>query len=128
MTGRPALLPQLVSGGFAVFIGLKLFSKFALPAENQLMFDRGVGVAVGALLATVTIWAFVAARRRGLIGTPTIAVALSVSGVLSGLIALDWMLHPARPLMLGVMAIGVVSLVVAPLATAPLALAWNRNR
>jgi hypothetical protein len=79
-------------------------------------------------IALGTVWAFVAARRRGLIGSPTVASAFSVWAVLGGLIVLDWVQHPARPLILGVLAACLATLVVAPLAAAPLALAWNRNR
>ena len=128
MTGRTLFLVQIIVGLFAFTLGETMFSKYALTREARLPFERGVWLAVGVALALGTVWAFVAARRRGLIGSPTVARALSVWGVLSGLIALDWTLHPARPLMLGVLAVCAASLVVAPLATAPLALAWNRNR
>ena len=130
MTGRSALLAQLVLGSFALFIGTGLFSNYALPvvAETRMNFVRGVAVAVGVAIALGTVWAFVLARRRALIGLPTVYAAFSVWTVLGGLIALDWMLHPARPLLLGVMVVLLAPLVVASLATAPLALAWNRNR
>ncbi|MBC7817255.1 MAG: hypothetical protein IAG10_10235 [Planctomycetaceae bacterium] len=128
MAGRSTLLAQMVCGLFAVFIGLGLFYNYALPVESRLNFNRGVGIVVGVAIALGTVWAFVSARRRALIGLPTVCAAFSVWLVLSGLIALDWMLHPARPLPLGVTVVGLATLVVAPLAAAPLALAWNRNR
>lgn len=128
MTGRTLLLVQIIVGLFAFTLGETMFSKYALTREARLPFERGVWLAVGVTLALGTALAFVAARRRGLIGSPTVARALSIWGVLSGLIAFDWALHPARPVMLGVLAVCAASLVVAPLATAPLALAWNRNR
>jgi hypothetical protein len=128
MTGRSTLLAQLICGLLAVFIGLGMFRKYALPENVQLNFDRGVGVTVGVTIAFGTVWAFVAARRRGLIGSPTVASAFSVWAVLSGLIVLDWMLHPDRPLVLGALIVSLAALVVAPLAAAPLAIAWNRNR
>ena len=124
MTGRSKLLAQLICGLLAAFFGLGMFRKLALPVNVQLNFDRGVGVAI----ALGTVWVFVAARRRGLIGSPTVASAFSVWAVLGGLIVLDWAQHPARPLTLGVLATCFATLVVAPLAAAPLALAWNRNR
>ena len=128
MTGRSNLLAQLICGLLVLFIGLGLFSHYALPVSARLNFTRGVAVAVGVSIAVGAIWAFVLARRQSLIGLPTVYAALSVWTVLSGLIALDWMRHPARPLLLGVFGVLLATLVVAPLATAPLALAWNRNR
>lgn len=128
MTGRSALLAQLVLGLFALFIGLGLFYNYALPVESRLNFNRGVGVVFGVVIVLGTVWAFVSARRQALIGPPTVASAFSVWAVLGGLIVLDWVQHPARPPMLGVLAACLATLVVAPLAAAPLALAWNRNR
>ena len=128
MTGRSALLPLLVLGVFALMIGLGLFYNYALPVSARLNFNRGVGVVFGVAISLGTVWAFVSARRRMLIGLPTVCAAFSVWMVLGGLIALDWLLHPARPLLLGVMVVLLAPLVVASLATAPLALAWNRNR
>lgn len=128
MTGRTTLWAQLICGLIVFFIGLGMFKKYALPENVQLTFARGVGVAVGVTIAFGTVWAFVAARRRGLIGSPTVVSAFSVWAVLSGLIVLDWMLHPDRPLGLAVLIVSLAVLVVAPLATAPLAIAWNRNR
>ncbi len=128
MTGRSWLLVQLVCGLFALTLGSTMYSRHALPKEAQLPFERGVGVALGVAIALGTVWAFVVARRRGLIGSPTVASAFSVWAVLSGLIVLDGVMHPARPLMLGVMEICFAALVVAPLAIAPLALTWSRNR
>ena len=128
MTGRSTLLAKTFFGVVAFLIGEMLFSKFALPADARLSFDRGVFVTIGVLLGLGTIWLFFAARRRGLIGTSTVSIAACVWTLLSGLIVLDWSLHPARPQLLGVLAFSAAALVVAPLAAAPLAMAWNRNR
>ena len=92
------------------------------------MFVRGVAITAEVVIVSGTVWAFVAARRRALIGSMTVCVAFSTWAVLSGLIMLDWWLHPSRTLPSGVLAISLAALVVAPLAAAPLALAWNRNR
>lgn len=128
MTGRSQLLAQLICGFLAAFIGVALFRRFVLPVSAQLPFDRGIGITIGVLLLVGTAWSFVAARRRSLIGAPTVGAAATVWTVLSGLIVLDWALHPARPWLAGVLAVSFAALVVAPLAAAPLALAWNRNR
>ncbi len=128
MTGRSKLLAQLICGVLAAFFGLGLFCNYALPVESRPTFNRGVGIVVGVVIALGTVWAFVSARRQALIGSPTVASAFSVWAVLGGLIVHDWVQHPARPLMPGVLVACLATLVVAPLATAPLALAWNRNR
>ncbi len=128
MTGRTQLLAQLICGFLAAFIGLALFRRFVLPVSSQLPFDRAIGVTIGVMLLLGTVWSFVAARRRSLIGTPTVGAAATAWTVLCGLIVLDWTLHPARPWLAGVLAVSFAALVVAPLAAAPLALAWNRNR
>lgn len=128
MAGRTQLLAQLICGLLGGFIGLATFRCFALPASAWLPFDRGVGVTIAALLLLGTLWAFVAARRHSLIGMPMVVAAASAWTVLSGLIVLDWTLHPDRPWLAGVLAVSFAALVVAPLAGAPLALAWNRNR
>ena len=93
-----------------------------------MLFERGLGITIGVLLLLGTTLWFVAARRRLLIGTPTVGAAAGVWTVLSGLIVLDWAQHPARPWLAGLLAVSAAALVVAPLAAAPLALAWNRNR
>lgn len=128
MTGRSKLMVQLFCGLFACMIGLMMFSKHVLPKGSQIAFDHGVGIAFASAIALGTVWAFVAARRRGLIGSPTVAGAIGVWALLSGFVLIDWALHPARPLMLGVLMVCFAALVVVPLAVAPLALAWNRNR
>ena len=128
MTGRSNLLAQVVVGSLAFFIGLGVFAKYALPKSSHLPFARGVAVVIGMAIVLGAVSAFVAARRRALIGMPTAAASLGVWVVLSGLIAFDWTRHPERPLSQVVLFTGLASLVVAPLATAPLALAWNRNR
>ncbi len=128
MTGRTQLLAQLICGFLAVFVSLGLFRRFALPVSAQLPFDRGIGITIGVLLLLGTAWSFVAARRRSLIGTPTVGAAATAWAVLSGLIVLDSTLHPTRPWIAEMLAVSLAALVVAPLAAAPLALAWNRNR
>ena len=127
MTGRSKLLAQLLCGVLALLIGLAL-SRTAYPNPLLMRFYYGIGVTIAASTVLGTVWMFVTARRRSLIGMPTVSAAGSAWTLLSGLIVLDWVLHPARPWLAGVLAVSLAALVVAPLAAAPLALAWNRNR
>lgn len=128
LTGRSRPFVQLFCGLFALFIGLSLFSKFALSHRAQEQFGRGAMVAIGVVFVLGTAWAFVSARRRSLIGTPTVYVASSVWAALNMLVVLEWVLHPEETFPVYAFVIGLAALAVAPLATAPLALAWNRNR
>jgi hypothetical protein len=128
LAGRRGLVATLWFGLLALFIGLSMFSKYALSPQAQDHFVYGVAVACGVVFVLGTAWAFVAARRRSLIGSPTLYVAASVWGALSTLVILGWVPHPAEPIAAYVFVAGVLALAVAPLATAPLALAWNRNR
>jgi hypothetical protein len=75
-----------------------------------------------------TAWAFVAARRRALIGWATVYVAGTVWAALTAFVVLARVVLPAAPHLTFFFFICLSALVVAPLATAPLALAWNRNR
>lgn len=127
LTGRSTAMAQAVCVLFAVSIGLALFSKFALPMNARPTFHRGIALVVGASIALGTVWAFVAARRRALVGSLSVAAGAGVWMVLCGLIVFDWVLH-ARPWLPSMLAACTAALVVAPLAAAPLALTWNRNR
>jgi hypothetical protein len=83
------------------------------------------------VFALGTVWAFVAARRHSLIGSPTIWAASGVWGVLCVLLVLFWSQHRHEhmaSLPTVAHAIGLLALVVFPFAAAPLALAWNRHR
>ena len=71
LAGRAKLFTQLMCGLFAAFIGLTLFSKFALSNQAQWQFERAV-VAIGATCVLGTAWMFLAARRRLLIQWPTV--------------------------------------------------------
>jgi hypothetical protein len=93
-------------------------------------------VVCGLLLLVTTVSAFVAARRRGLVGSPTLYAAFSVWLALCIVTVftlkdlffnLDLPL-PAPELPIYALAVGLFALAVAPLATTPLALAWNRHR
>jgi len=128
LAGRAQSLAELLCGSFALFIGLSLFSKYALSEPAQLQFTRGAVVAIAGIFVLGSAWAIIAAYRRSLIGWPTIYVAGSVWAALTAVIVLERALHPGESLAAYLFAVGLAALSVAPLATAPLALAWNRNR
>jgi hypothetical protein len=133
LAGRQTLAAVLIFGSVALFVGLLLLSKYALSREGQEQFFQGSLVACGIALMLGTAWAFSAARRRSLIGGPTLIVASVVWVALCTLVALQRLSslgtsHPAERLPLYIAAVGILALAVSPLATAPLALAWNRNR
>ena len=87
---------------------------------------------MGVIFILGTVWAFVAARRRSLIGSPTVWAAMVLWGALCALAMLFWSQHRNEhwisPSPVFVYLIGLLALVVFPLAAAPLALVWNRNR
>ena len=128
LTGRSRPFLDLFLLSFAMFIILSLFSKFALSHQAQLQFGRGVVYTIAVVMVVGTSWALAAARRRSLIGWPTVYVATGAWVALAAPVVLEWTLHPAAPLHIYAIVVGITALTVAPLATAPLAVAWNRNR
>jgi hypothetical protein len=127
LLGRPYLLVKVLCGLMCGYIGLILLSRFTLTYEGQLLLGRVATLAVSIAFIALTLWAFVGARRRGLIGWPTVYVAASVWIGLAAVVVLAWTENVlGMPEVLLLLAPAALS--VAPLATAPLALAWNRNR
>lgn len=128
--GRQTLSMVVITGSIALAIAWLLFSKFALShdQEFELQFRSGTLIVLAVAFVLSTIWAFVAARRRGLIGTPTVSVAAGLWTALSALVAVEFILRPQGPLPLYLFVIGLLALAAFPLAGAPLALAWNRTR
>ena len=120
------------SAATALSIGANVFSQSALSPAAQTIFGLSVTAASGVVFILVTAWAFVAARRRSLIGPPTVWSAMGIWGALCTLVVLYWSLHrhphTAMPLPVYVAVVGLLALVVFPFAAAPLALAWNRTR
>ncbi len=128
LTGRSQPFIRLFAQLFAAYIVLVVIAKFALTQEAQDLTMRIVATAVGVVILLGTAWAFVAARRRGLVDAPTAWAALSVGAAL--VIGAVLVFPPGDPVPRSAYAllIGVVALAIAPLAAAPLALAWNRHR
>jgi hypothetical protein len=129
--GRPILFGILFCGVPALTIGFTLISGFALTPQARTTLGQGVTTLVGLIFVLGTVWAFAAARRRSMIGSPTIWAAIGGWGALCILLVLFWSQHRNEhftSLPFFVHVIGLLALVVFPLAAAPLALAWNRNR
>ena len=81
-TGRPSLLASLTCGVPAIAIGVMVFANCALSPAERLEFDRWLAAALGVIFILGTVWAFIAARRRSLIGSPTVWVAMVLWGTL----------------------------------------------
>lgn len=128
LTGRQRLVGGVIFGSVSLLIGLLVFSKFALTRQGQEQFFHWGLAVLAMLLVAGTGIAFAAARRRSLIGTPTVLIATSLWGILIAIVVLGRVITSADPLVVSFCSAGVLALAVSPLATAPLALAWNRNR
>lgn len=128
MTGRSTLFVKLFCGLFAAFIGASVFARLALSRQAQEQFWHGALLVSGVLFVLGTAWVFIAARRRALIGWPTVYVAATLWAALCALVAIADMLHATHRLPIYALLVGICALAVAPLATAPLALSWNRTR
>jgi drug/metabolite transporter (DMT)-like permease len=126
--GRPKLIVVLLIAGFSSFIGILLFSKYALSLDEQRRLFQGLRFAIGTACVLGTTAAFAAARRKALVGAATAGLAAALWIALCTLVVLEWHRHPERPLSSYVLVVGLLALAVAPLAAAPLAVAWNRHR
>jgi hypothetical protein len=128
LADRPVLVAKLACGLWALFIALSVCAKMFLSQPGQRLLWNGTVGVCAALLILATVWTFIAARRRGLIGSPTAYVSAALWCVLVTPVVTEWVLHPDRPAFLYVFAITAVALAVAPLPAVPLALSFNRHR
>jgi hypothetical protein len=124
LTGR--LKPLLAL--FLSVISLPIAIAAIIAIANQRLLGQGVATIIGVGFVLATMWAFNAARRRALIGSPTLLIALIGWIALGTLAAVPWPLYHPTPLGGYIFILGLLALAVAPLATFPLALAWNRTR
>ena len=92
-TGRPILFAILFCGVPAVTVGVVLFSNFALTRGARQTLDEGITVLVGVVFLLGTTSSFVAARRRSMIGWPTVSASIGVWMALCVLLALFWWQH-----------------------------------
>jgi hypothetical protein len=97
---------------------------FILAEHERIAAITGIALIAG------TVWLLIAARRRSLIGWPTIGATLGIWLALAG-VAIPHVsrniTHPSFATM-AVFLAGIFAVVVAPMAAFPLALACNRNR
>jgi hypothetical protein len=128
LAGRRGFALTLFFGLYALSLGPMLLPPFVLSPQAQEQFAHSLLITCGVVFVLGTVWAFAAARRRSLVGVPTLFVAASMWGLLSALVVVEWVSHSAKPFSPYVLVAGILALSVSPLATAPLALAWNRNR
>lgn len=82
LTGRKGFAGAIIIGSMVLVVGLMLFSRFAFSHEWQEQFFRWALLVVGIMLVLGTVWSFLAAQKRSLIGAPTVVVAASVWGAL----------------------------------------------
>jgi hypothetical protein len=127
LAGRSGLFIKVLCALFFSYIAGALLVQFTLPKEVQIQIGRGVTLLCGAALLLGTAWLLAAARRRAMIGWPTVYVAVTVWTALALPAVLQAMRYPVG-LSVYIFLVGVAALAVAPLAAAPLALAWNRTR
>ena len=129
LAGRGALFFKCTSAGIAVFIGYLLLKAFLLSRETASRTDRILLAFGGVLILLGTAWAFVAARRRGMVSTSTAWASLCIWATIIATVIYNRPTMPLTQLPSFVLIFGgLTALVVAPFAAAPLALAWNRHR
>ena len=128
LMGRPWLVLILFIAAVSSFIAIKLFSKYALSHEAQMMLLHISQITIGVACLLGTFWSYIAAHRRSLVGASTAGFAGALWCAFCALVVVEWVVHRERPLSVYLLVAGLLALVIAPLAAAPLALAWNRHR
>jgi hypothetical protein len=128
LTGRRGLVGLIVFATIALTLGGTLTAKNWLSPQAQEYLLEGGLFCGGIGFAAYTVWVFATARRRLLIGGPTLYFAATAWAALCTLLGFVWRIHSAPGLAILVFVAGIFALSVAPLASAPLALTWNRNR
>jgi hypothetical protein len=126
--GRAKLVSQLFVGLSLGYVTLMLLAKFALNDQAREALMHGLVAVTGLAFTGITIAAFVAAKKRGLIEAPVAGAAVAVWITLIAACILAWPADLAITRSGEFLLYGSLALVVAPIAAAPLALAWNRTR
>jgi hypothetical protein len=126
--GRAKLVSQLFIGLSLGYVALMIFAKFALIYEVREALMHGLVAITGLAFPAMTIAAFVAARKRGLIEGPVAVAAIVIWIVLVGVSMMSMPTGFDLPRSSEFLLYGSLALVVAPIALAPLAITWNRTR
>lgn len=119
---------ELVMGLLALAFVLVIVAQMVLPNDTKSQLFYGVATICGTAFVLGTAWVFADARRRSLIGRPTLFAAAGLWAVLSMVVVLERAQNPAVPIPMCIFAVGFLAAAVAPLAAAPLALMRNRSR
>jgi hypothetical protein len=125
LTGRVKPLLAL----FLSVITLPLAIVAIVWIANPSLIAQRVDATIGIAFVLATMWAFNAARRRSLIGSKTLLIALvGWIALVAIAVLVGRAIHPPTPFGGYIFVVGLLALAVAPLAAFPLALAWNRTR
>jgi hypothetical protein len=125
LAGRDHLIAKVLLGLFAAVFTPPLLDVCGASSQLATIVAFTLCIAACTVAASATVWAFVAARRRGLIHVETQWLA---AGMWVILVCAQCALSHGDPLIAHLMLAGLLTLPVVPLAALPLALAWNRNR
>ena len=132
LMGRPRLLLGFwlaLCFILPAFVALEMVHTFNLISPS--IFPavlKSIPWIIGACCLLGTAWAFIAARRRCLIGWAKLCLGPGLWFLLCLSVGWAWLAADKPGLSTIVLVMGLLALAVAPLATAPLALAWNRHR
>ena len=97
LTGRLLLFLQLLVGLLALWFAWLVLAGHLLSYEARLPLTHTGMALCGAACVLGTAWAFAAARRRSLIGSPALSAAASVWALLSGCVVFEWLPHRTAP-------------------------------
>jgi hypothetical protein len=132
LTGRTKPFLAIGSVLLVLWIALQIFAKYYLSQMGREAMYQGLAEACGAAAMGLTAWLFVAARRRSLIGWPTVSSGLACWVTMCVLAVMLRQRDPSAlysvPWQGWLVISGLLALVVLPCAAMPLAIAWNRNR
>jgi hypothetical protein len=128
LLGSTKYVLQFLCGVAGAALIMAISSKFLLKPAAQWLLEQAFFAFVGSGLIIAGGLAFVIARRRRLIQSPTVWIAAFVWIASTIALATLWRTH-ADPRLIGYLLIAAcAALLVAPIAAAPLALSINRHR